>query len=237
MAEPISKLREISSNIGDRLIRVMAADPKGSGFHASTFPESEIQSVDDLREDRSALVLHSGAVIPVALPYEELEQKVYSPNVRTDDSPVLDLRAVTGEAARLKVPANSNKCEASKPSSLASELGDKRPDGTILAGTSPDTGKPMYTTPADAPLTMNFKKAADYAKTLNEEKYLGHDDWRVPTRAELNVLFNNRAAIGGFNVSGSDPAGWHWSATPYDIYYDMYVAWCQRFRDGAQHRN
>src|SRR5215469_1416613 len=37
----------------------------------------------------------------------------------------------------------------------------------------------------------------------------GHRDWRVPTKNELNVLFNNRAAIGGFNVSGSTP-GWYW---------------------------
>ena len=27
------------------------------------------------------------------------------------------------------------------------------PDGSIYAGVSPDTGKPMYTTPKDAPLT------------------------------------------------------------------------------------
>lgn len=47
----------------------------------------------------------------------------------------------------------------------------------------------------------------------------------------------HRAPVGGFDISGPNPAGWYWSATPYDIYYDMYVAWCQRFSDGAQHRN
>jgi len=52
----------------------------------------------------------------------------------------------------------------------------------------------------------------------------------VPTKAELNVLFNNRAAIGGFNVSGSNPAGWYWSASP-DYKRN---AWCQRLSDGAQ---
>ena len=35
----------------------------------------------------------------------------------------------------------------------------------------------------------------------------------MPTKEELNVLFNNRAEIGGFNETGSDPAGWYWSSS------------------------
>jgi hypothetical protein len=35
----------------------------------------------------------------------------------------------------------------------------------------------------------------------------------VPNKGELNVLFNNRAAIGGFDESGDDPAGWYGSST------------------------
>jgi hypothetical protein len=108
--------------------------------------------------------------------------------------------------------------------------GHKMPDGTIYLGTSPDAGKPMYAMPADAPLTMTFNKAAEYAKTVNSQKACGHDDWRLPTKNELDVLFNNRAAIGGFDLRGSDPAGWYWSATPYDIWHP----WCQRFSDGAR---
>jgi hypothetical protein len=108
--------------------------------------------------------------------------------------------------------------------------GDKMSDGTVYAGLS-DTGGPMYTPPADTPLTMTFNDAAVYTKKLNAKKYLGHDDWRVPTKAELNVLFNNRAAIGGFDVSGSYPAGRYWSATPY---CEFIFVWDQRFNDGAQ---
>ncbi len=107
--------------------------------------------------------------------------------------------------------------------------GDRMPDGTIYTGISPETFEAMYAMPADAPLTMTFNDASDYAKKLNQEKYLGHDDWRVPTGDELNVLFNNRAAIGGFNVSGSHLAGWYWSTSP-DV---NLIAWCQRFSDGA----
>jgi hypothetical protein len=109
-------------------------------------------------------------------------------------------------------------------------VGDKMLDGTIYAGNSPGGGKPMYTMPADAHVTMTFNEAAAYAKKLNGEKYLGHDNWRIPTKDELQVLFNNRAALGGFNESGSAPAGWYWSATP----GHPWGAWCQRFSDGQQ---
>lgn len=85
----------------------------------------------------------------------------------------------------------------------------------------------MYAMPADAGLTMTFNQAKEYAAKLDAH---GHKDWPVPTRAKLNVLFNNRAAIGGFDVSSHNPAGWHWSATP----HDTWDAWCQRFSDGGQ---
>jgi len=87
-------------------------------------------------------------------------------------------------------------------------IGQRMPDGTIYAGNSPETGEAMYTTPEDArmnkswwmrgsdPLTFTFNQARKYAAKLVAH---GHDDWRVPTRAELRVLFENKAAIGGFN--------------------------------------
>jgi Protein of unknown function (DUF1566) len=107
------------------------------------------------------------------------------------------------------------------------KIGDKMPDGTIFAGVSPDTGKAMYATPADASLTMTFNEAKEYAAKLDAH---GHQDWRVPTKGELNVLFNNRAAIGGFNTGGSGPASWYWSASP----SHEWTAWGQRFSGGEQ---
>jgi hypothetical protein len=108
--------------------------------------------------------------------------------------------------------------------------GDKMPDGTIYAGISPDSGKKMYAMPADASLTMAFNEATDYAQTLSTQKGYGHDDWHVPTKNELNLLFNSRAKIRGFNVSGSAPSGWYWSSSSNDIW----DAWGQRFSDGYQ---
>src|ERR1035437_242253 len=86
----------------------------------------------------------------------------------------------------------------------APEIGDEMEDGTILAGYY--EGKPLYATPSDAPGTYPFNEAAKYAKNLDAH---GHHDWRAPTEAELNVLFKNRTAIGEFNETGSNPAGWY----------------------------
>jgi len=222
MMTPSFTAKEISTSHGDRLIRVLTITAKNNSVHALTFHESEIQGVAQMAQDRSALVLRSGAEIPVALPYEKLEQKIYSPSFRTDGL-VLDLRDVTGEAAKpfkalagaSDAPANTNQGPAP---------GDKMPDGTIFAGVSPDTGKAMYATPADASLSMKFNKAREYAARLDAH---GHKDWRVPTKAELNVLFNNRAAIVG-DITG--PADWYWSSSPGSIF----LAWGQCFSDGCQ---
>ncbi len=107
----------------------------------------------------------------------------------------------------------------------AHQVGDRMADGTVYAGVSPDTGKAMYTTPADAKLTYTFNQARKYAAALDS---YGHHDWRVPTRNELNVLFQNRAAIGGFNISGVRPAGWYWASSPGTNLF----GWAQRFSGG-----
>ena len=142
--------------------------------------------------------------------------------IRSDGS----IDAYTNGAVKVHPTANDD----SKPSARAEpQPGDRMADGTIFAGTSPDTNKPMYTTPQDAPLTYTFNEAQKYSLGLNKQKAHDHDDWRVPTKKELAVLFNNRAAIGRFNVTGSDPAGWYWSSSQN---YDN--AWAQRFSDGFQ---
>jgi hypothetical protein len=118
--------------------------------------------------------------------------------------------------------------------------GTVMPDGTIYAGVSPDTGKPIYATPKDAVSSFlcfpkrTFTLRQAFAQASAMDAY-GHQDWRVPTRAELNVLFQNRGAIGNFNTSGSTPAGWYWSSSR-NILYD-HGAWAQRFSDGGQGSN
>jgi len=58
----------------------------------------------------------------------------------------------------------------------------------------------------------------------------GHSDWYLPAKNELNVLYTSKTAIGGFNVSGSFPAGYYWSSSEYSNFF----AWNQRFSDGNQ---
>jgi len=103
--------------------------------------------------------------------------------------------------------------------------GQRMPDGTVYTGGSPYARTPTYTTQADAPGLYSWKKGAEYCSALESG---GHRDWRVPTKSELHVLFQNRDAIGGFNMSGSTPAGWYWSSSQLNIYF----AWDQRFSDG-----
>jgi hypothetical protein len=113
------------------------------------------------------------------------------------------------------------------------KIGERTADGTVFAGLSPGTGKPMFAAPQDAPLTYEFNDAARYVEQLNAQRFLGHDDWRMPTKGELNVLFNNRAAIGGFNTSGEKtPEGWYLSSTGGDD--PDFNAWGQSFDYGGQ---
>ena len=134
-----------------------------------------------------------------------------------------DVTVHTNGNVKLRPAANDH----AKPESTELKIGDRMADGTVFAGISPDTGKAMYATPKDAPLTYSFNQAKKYAAKLEAH---GHQDWRVPTKGELNVLFNNRAAIGGFDVSGSTPGGWYWSSSS----CGTWDAWGQRFSDGLQ---
>jgi hypothetical protein len=105
--------------------------------------------------------------------------------------------------------------------------GDKMPDGTVYAGPSPETGRPLYAAPADAPRTHTYDAAQEYAAGLDAH---GHKDWRLPTAGELNVLFTNRLAIGAFDLGGSEKSGWYVTSEAFDETYAL----GQRFSDGYQ---
>lgn len=104
------------------------------------------------------------------------------------------------------------------------------PDGAIYAGISPDTDEPLYAAPAAATGVYNWNRAAEYCAAM---RIHGPQGWRVPTKDELNLLYNNRDGIGGFDTSGSDHGGWYWSSSEVDPDF----AWAQRFSDGEQYYN
>ena len=101
------------------------------------------------------------------------------------------------------------------------EPGERLADGTIYAGSG------LYTTPADMPGHTNWSEAMNYCDNLVAN---GHNDWRLQISEELNVIFTNHAAIGGFDLSGSFPSGWYWSSSE----FSNLSARSQRFSDGDQ---
>ena len=52
------------------------------------------------------------------------------------------------------------------------------------------------------------------------------NDWRVPTKDELMLIYYQRESIGGWSTSG-----FYWSSTE----FDMGLAWKQVFYDGIQY--
>jgi hypothetical protein len=156
------------------------------------------------------------------VPVISLSEVVQGDRIRVEISPEGHINVQTPGRVTTRGPASI----PTSASVGALKMGAAMPDGSIYAGVSPDTGKPMFATPKDAPLTLTFDRAAKHAAKLDAH---GHQDWRMPTKAELNMLFENRAAIGGFNEAGSYPYGWYWSSSR--IYDD---AWVQRFSFGSQ---
>lgn len=120
------------------------------------------------------------------------------------------------------------------------KIGDEMLDGSIYAGVS-STGKDMFVTARDLPLTMSFNNAARFVEGLNEKKEHSHDDWRIPSLADLEILRENKnkgALMSTFKMaigSGANLPGWYWSSTPYDKAPD-YI-WCARFIDTAETAN
>ena len=68
-------------------------------------------------------------------------------------------------------------------------------------------------------------RAAQMAAALN---FGGFNDWFLPSRDELNLMFQNRAIIGDLGDR------WYWSSSQS---YHRNDAWRQNFGNGSQHRN
>jgi hypothetical protein len=41
---------------------------------------------------------------------------------------------------------------------------------------------------------LNWDEANAYVKACNEQNYLGHKDWRLPTKSEIRALLKNKSA-------------------------------------------
>jgi hypothetical protein len=113
------------------------------------------------------------------------------------------------------------------------QVGDKLEDGTVYAGEL--NGKKIFAAPEDAKLAnrcallMTFNEAARYAETQNKENYYGHNDWRVPTVDELNLLYTSKDKgflKGQFDETGESPSGWYGSSSTGDYSNDFVKSQC-----------
>ena len=91
---------------------------------------------------------------------------------------------------------------------------------TGAAGTAIGTGQ------ANTTAIVTIQGTGSYAAQLcNDLIVSGYDDWFLPSKDELNKLYLNKVAIGGF----ADYL--YWSSSEGNAYY----AWFQYFNDGFQY--
>ncbi len=107
------------------------------------------------------------------------------------------------------------------------EVGYKMSDGTICAGISLDTQRPIYVAVNHARQLLPLGQAIALAEAISQDT--GHS-YRVPTSLELRLIFKNRAAVLRENFSIKAPdATWYWSST---LLSKMKQAVAIRFSDG-----
>ncbi|MBI3441707.1 MAG: DUF1566 domain-containing protein [Proteobacteria bacterium] len=196
--KPLSKnLRSIGGgNSDDCRLQIYAPVGEDGADRLAIFNRSQIYcTVAGEEAGTSVIRFYGGMVIPVRLSLLELDDKLHNFDFRSGN--LIDLAEVTK-------PAVLNDYDISW-------VGTKRSDGAIFAGISPDTHKPMYAAPADAPLSLSFNDAAKYAENLEVG---GKKGFRVPSMNELKLLFQNRkcgALKDTFNQENSG-SSWYWSS-------------------------
>ncbi|MEI7663740.1 MAG: hypothetical protein WCK34_16155 [Bacteroidota bacterium] len=100
-------------------------------------------------------------------------------------------------------------------------------DGDGLFAGAPNTKKIVGIT--GNKLQYAAKLCGDLSVTINNIVY---NDWYLPSRFELNLLFRQRTLVGGFNTTG----GIYWSSTEAKI-KPATRAWEQEFKFGSQHED
>ena len=114
------------------------------------------------------------------------------------------------------------------------KIGQKMKDGSIYAGLSPQTGAELFVMPSDASVKMDFNEAGKHMAQINKDKVFGHQDWRLPGKAELSLLYHNRN-------KGHLKKTFEGKATGMDDFYMSASqtfcpngSWVHRFADGEQ---
>lgn len=147
----------------------------------------------------------------------EEAKKPVKPVGRVDDSVLIQLQEpgvivmLGSKDEGTTITRATGESSVPKAGAVISNVGDKMPDGTVFAGVSPSTGRPLYVLPADAPLKMKFKDAVAYAAQASDGN--GRKGFRLPTRNELYLLYQNRDKGA---LKGSFAEACYWSSNPRD---------------------
>jgi hypothetical protein len=92
---------------------------------------------------------------------------------------------------------------------------------TTIGGTSTAFGTGQANTTA---ILNGCSEAGRAARICNDLSLNGYDDWFLPSKDELNQMYAQRTAIGGFT------SNYYWSSSELNAFY----AWDQYFDLGSQ---
>lgn len=99
MTENTYNMRVMSYDASDILIEALVPAQGGDNkFYRVAFKASEITHMVEINDKVSGLVLKNNISIPVAMPFDDLQQKIYAIDLKSE--PVLDLKKVTGEVVQ-----------------------------------------------------------------------------------------------------------------------------------------
>ena len=73
---------------------------------------------------------------------------------------------------------------------------------------------------------LGYRHLAYAAKICNDKVIAGYSDWFLPSRRELELMYENKAMIGGFSDT------FYWCSSEYDSNFGYDKAWDQHFGSG-----
>lgn len=106
--------------------------------------------------------------------------------------------------------------------------------GGIIFYVTPNGQHGLIAATQDQSSSCSYQNAQDIISNPANHNTAGKEftDWRMPSKYELNLMYLNKATIGGFAAS------WYWSSTiqhnPVESAYWNATAWQQNFSSGSQ---
>lgn len=185
MTEPLSgkfKKTLTRHDAADMLIRAQVPQ-EGGGFIAASFLRERIDYLVDLGPELSGIVLKTGAKIAVKMAYEALEQAVFLTDAQ--ETPVLDLRSVTGQAAaEAALPQLRQDFAAQQPAAAARDFTDVPLQIAFFAR---------------QPQQQNFKMCVVKEGDIDWKSVEGHTDGKNGPYTKFSLLYG-QGPFGGKDV-------------------------------------